>query len=444
MWKTLVASIFLGWYFILLAIGLLGWREARKRYFRRNNALTSYSPRARPLEGVSILRPLKGLDPNMYENLETTFKQDYPTYEIIFAVADDDDPCLDIVRMLLDKYPHVDARVTIGEEIVGVNPKINNLMQAYRTAKYDILWVIDSNVSVVPQTLSRSVSALTASPTIGLVHHVPYATASIRDAKFGTHLERAFLNTNHAKMYIALNVLAIDSCVMGKSNLYRRSHVDQISGLGVPLSRQNMSPPPDGPVRGLASMGKYAAEDAKIGHSIWHELGLEHCLDVDVAQNVLGPMTLRGYIERRARWIRVRKAQVLAATILEPLTESVLAGLLACLALHYFTGADVVIMFVIHWCIFLAIDLDVRYHLTGTHFTSNAELGEFILAWMAREILAFPIWAYAIWGSRIVWRGVTYRMLRGGVVERPDRATRHSQDFADGRMQEPLLDNHDH
>lgn len=51
----------------------------------------------------------------MYENLETTFKQTYPKYEIIFAIADEDDPCIPLVRELIAKYPQVDARIDLGK-----------------------------------------------------------------------------------------------------------------------------------------------------------------------------------------------------------------------------------------------------------------------------------------------------------------------------------------
>ncbi|KAG8780311.1 hypothetical protein FRC15_009633 [Serendipita sp. 397] len=334
MWKLVIAYLSVVWYAIFFIVGLLGWREARKRYFlRRNTPISHNATPMTDIEGVSIIRPLKGLDPNMYENLETTFTQIYPKFEIIFSVAEEDDPCLDVVQMLVDKYPQVDVKLSIGEEIVGVNPKINNMMTAFRIAKYDILWVIDSNVQVVPETLMRSVKSLTSKTGIGVVHHVPYALVSERDAALGTQLEQAFLNTNHAKMYIALNALAIDS---------------------------------------------------------------------------------------RARWIRVRKADVLAATILEPLTESVLAGILFSNALSCLSGGRIsaIAVFAIHWCIVLSIDLDVRYCLASTPFSSWHECFTFILAWAGRELLAFPIWLYAIFGNEINWRGVKYRMLRNGEVER--------------------------
>ena len=421
----------------------------RKRYNLRTNVslpLTSVDA-----EGVSILRPLRGLDTNMYENLETSFTQNYPTskFEIIFAVADAHDPCLTVVRELIEKYPHVDARISLGEEVVGVNPKINNLMEAYRTAKYDILWIIDSNVSVVPDTLSRSVASF-STPTfsgarVGLVHHVPYAIASEADSTIGTQLERAFLNTNHAKMYTALNALAIDSCVMGKSNLFRRSDVEKINASGVPLHKQVPQP---SEVRGLAAVAKFAAEDSMIGTAIWHELGLAHVLSVDVAANALGPMSLRAYTARRARWIRVRKGTVVAATLLEPFTESIFAGTLAAISLRYLTAGAVGVWagLLLNWLIFLCIDLDVRRLLTGKPFGSWGEAFGFIGAWVARELLALPIWAWAISGSDIDWRGERYTMLRGGQVRKVQKGGGVLGKLPAGsgrsrRSYEPLLSN---
>jgi ceramide glucosyltransferase len=294
-------------------------------------------------------------------------------------------------------------------------------MEAYRTAKYDILWVIDSNVSVVPDTLLHSLASFNSkspsAPRVGLVHHVPYAVASERDSTIGTQLERAFLNTNHAKMYIALNTLAIESCVMGKSNLFRRSDIEKINASNIPLQQQQPYP---GEVRGLASVAKFAGEDSMIGTAIWHELGLAHVLSVNVAANALGPMSFTAYLSRRARWIRVRKGTVIAATLLEPFTESVFAGTLAAIALSYIMKGEVSVWMgmLLNWAIFLTIDLDVRYVLTEKPFGSWSEMGMFVMAWMGRELLAFPIWLYAICGNEIDWRGEKYKMLWGGEVLR--------------------------
>jgi ceramide glucosyltransferase len=86
--------------------------DSRKQYRSRQSLPPSPLPSSAP--GVSILRPLKGLDTNLFENLESSFKQDYPNFEILLSVADEDDEALPVVRDLISKYPNVNARVIIG------------------------------------------------------------------------------------------------------------------------------------------------------------------------------------------------------------------------------------------------------------------------------------------------------------------------------------------
>ena len=96
-----------------LRVALTRRANSRKRYRSRPTpTLPSALPSSAP--GVSILRPLKGLDTNLSENLESTFKQDYPNFEILLSVADEDDEALPVVRDLISKYPNVNARVIIG------------------------------------------------------------------------------------------------------------------------------------------------------------------------------------------------------------------------------------------------------------------------------------------------------------------------------------------
>ena len=90
---------------------------SRRRYVVKPHSPTA-SAETDAVEGVSILRPLKGLDPNIYENLETSFLQVYPKFEIIFAVADEGDQVLAVVRELIAKYPHVDAKIITSASLI--------------------------------------------------------------------------------------------------------------------------------------------------------------------------------------------------------------------------------------------------------------------------------------------------------------------------------------
>ena len=310
-----------------------------------------------------------------------------------------------------------------GDDTVGVNPKVNNLMRPYKQAANDILWVLDSNVMVDPGTLARSVDVLDGPPSaapssrkrIALVHHVPFAFAT--EYSLGSHVEQAFLNTNHAKMYIAINTVAIDSCVVGKSNLYRKSDLDRVDGTLKPVTAPNR---PDHE-KGMAAFGRFLAEDNMIASALWHELDLRHELSCDVARNAVGNMSLADYFWRRVRWIRVRKRMVFAATLVEPYTESIVAGFLASISLRYLFGVPLWLFLPIHFVAWLSIDLDVYASLAGYPLPSGATWWRFVGAWALREALALPIWTYAIWGSTVEWRGRKYIVMRNGEVRRPNR-----------------------
>jgi ceramide glucosyltransferase len=197
----------------------------------------------RPKPGVSVLRPLKGLDPNLYDNLLSSCTQEYDgPLELIFSVASAEDPSIRVVEELINRFggeagrdislivgasddagalrcPARDRTLTrstwAGDTDLGPNPKLNNLYQPFNKAKYDLLYVLDSGILLAsPQHLARSVDAFLLSPSfeqqgkrrVSLVHHVPFAVIPPPGNRgLGSWLERAFLNTNHAKMYLAIN-----------------------------------------------------------------------------------------------------------------------------------------------------------------------------------------------------------------------------------------------
>lgn len=88
--------------------------RSRRRYRSRPPSPLASAP-ASSVPGVSILRPLKGLDTNLYENLESTFTQNYANYEIFLCVADKHDQALSVVRELVEKYPNVKSHIMIGK-----------------------------------------------------------------------------------------------------------------------------------------------------------------------------------------------------------------------------------------------------------------------------------------------------------------------------------------
>ncbi|NXF37677.1 CEGT glucosyltransferase, partial [Nyctibius bracteatus] len=189
-----------------------------------NKKATDKQPYSK-LPGVSLLKPLKGVDPNLINNLETFFELDYPKYEVLLCVQDHDDPAIDVCKKLLGKYPNVDARLFIGGKKVGINPKINNLMPGYEVAKYDLIWICDSGIRVRPDTLTDMANQMTEK--VGLVHGLPY----VADRQgFAATLEQVYFGTSHPRSYISANLTGF-KCVTGMSCLMRKDVLDQAGGL---------------------------------------------------------------------------------------------------------------------------------------------------------------------------------------------------------------------
>lgn len=376
------------WWFFMIGISVLSLSIARFRFGKHIRPKSSYLPKNKA-PGVSILRPLKGIDNNLFENLASLFRLQYPNYEIIFSVASKSDKSIPVVHDLMRRYPNVPARLITGDLNVGVNPKINNLVRSYESAAHDIIWTCDSNVFIEdPECLGRSVDQL-CKPGVGLVHHLPYG---VRPKSLGSELELMCLNTVHAKMYLAINNLRIGSCVVGKSNMYRRSDLDRVGG--------------------LRNFGKFMAEDNLIATAIWN-MGHRHEMTSDLAYQPLGSMTTAEYFLRRSRWTRIRKYTVTAATLVEPFTESIVCGLVASYGFNLLWNIHPLNFFAFHIIVWFMMDLGLFQSFSRRPVDN---LRGFIMAWSMREITAFPLYLYAMAGSDVDWRGVPYKLRTDGTA----------------------------
>ncbi|KAG0163507.1 hypothetical protein DFQ28_011564 [Apophysomyces sp. BC1034] len=399
---VVLGCILLTWYTFMIGLSILGQWVGQKRY-RRKPCPTSSKLPAEDAPGVSILRPLRGLDLELDENLRSSFEQQYPKFEVIFSVASADDPAITVVERLMKEYRDVDCRLIVGDRQVGSNPKVNNMVESYRTAKHDIIWILDSNVHVDRDTLGRSVDML-MQPGIGLVHHLPVA---ILPSTYSAEIEQTFLDTNHAKMYLAINAVGIASCVMGKSNLYRRSDLDRVGG--------------------LEAFANFMAEDNIVGEALWG-LGLRHGMTADTACQVLGRLSPLEYCRRRARWVRLRKYIVTAATLTEPFTESIVCGVMGGLGAYILFGVSFWNFFGFHWLAWFINDYCLyRTLVASSSFRSRrvtqpmysqqpVPFVRFCRAWFAREVLALPLYLYAMFGTEILWRDQSYRCLSDGTA----------------------------
>lgn len=425
-------------YVVVLLLGVTGFSQILWFFNREAQDELTRLVSESELEPVTILRPLKGLDPQMEWCLESSFKQHYPAdkLEIIFCVQETNDPAIPIVEKLVQKYPEIDAKLLVAQSSNQyLNPKIDNLNKGYRSAKHDILWVLDSNVYTSPGTLKRSVYTLQHDVNNGcrpatllggrdrrvkLVTHVPIVVSrSKHRTNWGAKLDEMFMSSSHAKFYVALNRVQPAPCINGKSNLYRRSDLDRAVG--------NITHERVGRGEGLVHFARYIGEDNMIGIALWD--GVQGCAGMSrdiVVQPLSGQNSVGDYIARRVRWLRVRKYMVLAATMLEPTTESLLSGLIGSFAVNaVFRGVLGISWwwFLVHMLTWLLVDyLQFRavFRLTNAALDQDRvfRVARFLEFWLLREALAFPIWLKAITGSEIEWRNHQFRILPDLSAER--------------------------
>ena len=148
--------------FIYYCIALFsGWRFFSLSSVARR-MLTTFTP------PVSILKPVRGLDPDAYENFISFCRQDYPVYEIVFCVGDGSDPVLPVIEKVIADFPEQDIRVLYGSGREATNDKVAKLARLAKEAKYEILVVNDSDVRAEPDYL-RTIVAPLADPKVGAV-----------------------------------------------------------------------------------------------------------------------------------------------------------------------------------------------------------------------------------------------------------------------------------
>ncbi|KAJ3277973.1 hypothetical protein HK104_002768, partial [Borealophlyctis nickersoniae] len=325
---------------LMMLLSVVGAAVIVARHARRtdnvktaNSSTTTSTKQHQSLPGVTILRPLKGVDVDLAENLASSFCQEYDgPFEIIFSVASGDDPAVSVVEELMRRFLTVDARLIVGDIPISVNPKVNNMVRGYEESKYDIIWIMDSNVTVPRTCMQKSVLKL-QEPGVGLVHHLPIGTSA---TTFGSSLENAFLNTAHAKLYVAINFFSLGSCIVGKSNMFRKFDMD-VTG-------------------GMRQFTKSMSEDNEMGLAI-KARGLKHAMTTDLAYQSLGTMSAKAYFDRRARWSRIRAYSVPAATLAEPFSESIASAMGAVFALCGLFGFSAWQVLAVHFGVWVTSDL---------------------------------------------------------------------------------------
>jgi ceramide glucosyltransferase len=363
-------------------------RFLREREAGKNTRPTRDLPPLLALPPISILKPLKGTDPEIYESFRSHCLQDYPEYEIIFGVNDPSDPAIDIVKKLQREFPDRRIQLVASPKILGANVKVSNLAQMLAEARYDHLIVNDSDIRVEPDYLRR-VTAPLADSRVGMVTCLYRGVAG---ATLGSRLEALGISTDFCASVLAAR--QIESGIrfgLGSTLAFRRAELEKIGG--------------------FASFVDYLADDYELGKRI-AGLGLSVRLSEVVVETYLPPYRIGEFFAHQLRWARgVRDARVGGYFGLV-FTFGLLWALLALAA----SGATL-------WgCMALAFTLLLRLAVALT--VGWGVLGDRQVlkhAWLIplRDLVAVVVWIASLGGHTVTWRGDRFKLKKGRLTRIP-------------------------
>jgi ceramide glucosyltransferase len=243
--------------------------------------------RQKPRSGsmpVTILKPLKGIDPDLEANLQSIFEQDFPdNIEIILGTEDVDDPALEVVRKTVGRYPNHNVILTSSAAAIGYNPKINNLANIYSKASNRILVINDSNTKVPKNYVADLAGHLIEGE--GALVWSPFRGTGERG--LGGVLEALHLNTQVVAGMAAVTKVLRMPCALGKSMMFMS---DQLEAMG-----------------GFEYLGKYLAEDQIMAEEMGRRKVQVRMSGV-LIDNVLGYRSMKDYMARQLRWARLRRS----------------------------------------------------------------------------------------------------------------------------------------
>lgn len=194
---------------------------AARRFFAARTPLSSDF-----LRPVSILKPIYGLDRDAYENFASFCRQDYPDFEILFCVSDENEPALPVINKLIADFPHRAIRLLVGSEPMGVSDKVNKLCRLTREARHDLLIVCDSDVRVEPGYL-RTVVAPFRDPSIGAVTCL---YRGLTDGSFAADLEALGNSIDFAPGVLAARFLSGVNFTLGATIVTTKGRLAEIGG----------------------------------------------------------------------------------------------------------------------------------------------------------------------------------------------------------------------
>jgi ceramide glucosyltransferase len=328
---------------------------------------------------VTVLKPLCGAEPELYENLRSFCEQDYPRYQIVFGVLDADDPAVAVVRRLIDEFPELDLTLVADSRSEGSNLKVATLEHVLDRADHDLLVIADSDIRVGPDYLSRIVQPL-KEPEVGLV------TCAFTARSAGGSWSRLrsmwfnydFLPSVLVSRRIGLQIGCFGSTMALRGELLRH-------------------------VGGLESLRDQLADDYALGVAV-RRSGKRVVLSSYVVRSTISEPSFGSLILHELRWGRTLRSMAplgYAGTV-------VTHPFVLALGLVAWTGFN--------WPALSMLGLALTFRLWLAREIARAWNLRPASLWLVplRDMLSFVTFVASLWGSRVVWRQRHLRVASGG------------------------------
>jgi len=347
---------------------------------RRFAAMIDAPPPDKP--SITILKPLHGADARLYENLASFCRQDYPSFQILCGVRDEQDPAAPIVRRLQADFPAVDIVLIIEPIVHGTNLKVSNLINMMGSATHDVLVVADSDMAVSPTYLSTLAGAL-SDPEVGLVTCL-YAGCSVGDlwSDLGAmHISHGFLPS----VLVGRLVSGRAGC-FGATMSLRRGDLDAIGGFD--------------------SLKNLLADDYFLGAKI-QKLGKRLHLTRMIVDDHVHEASFRALFHHELRWARTIRS-IAPLDFAGTLVTHPIAWSLATLAISAGHPAALALAAA-------ALGLRIMTIRVFEHTLGLPHVRTYLIP--IRDLLSFVVLAAAYCGRKVAWRDRWFRVTADGQLE---------------------------
>ena len=392
----LPAFLVIRWAILALAIGplcyyVLGIYSAWRFFHIAHGAASRNCGLAgETLPPVSVLKPLRGLDPNAYENFASFCRQDYPEFEILFAVSDSSDPAIPVVEKLIADFPEKPIRLIVVTDRLGPNGKVSNLCRMVREARHDLLVITDSDVLVEPSYL-RSVATMFRDPKVGGV------TALYR-------------GKDNLQFVAAMDCVGSSAVFCGAALVARKLEgIHFMMGSTMATTKQRLAE-----IGGFEAMVDLHSDDYELGHRI-AQRGYRIELLPNPVQMEFPSQTLGAYLRHELRWAigirNIRPGGHFGMLFTHGLPWAIAAACVAPSApiAAAYLGAYFAIRFAMAWVV-------------GVWGLRDPILRRRFWLLPVRDLFSFFVWLASFGMNRIEWRGSAFTLDKGRMVPVAPRA----------------------